>query len=137
MGLRQEYQGWRQRRRLAITCRAAVELMTDYLEGALSGKERDRRAVEALKEVGLEPIAIFDDEGGHRFLGMPVRPIAEHADVPYDVIVVATLEVSGQRLANLMRDGVPPEKVFPLRRTSAQPSLPAVATRSVAGADRR
>ena len=42
MGLRQEYRGWRQRRRLAMTCRAAVELMTDYLEGALTGKERER-----------------------------------------------------------------------------------------------
>lgn len=42
MGLRAEYQGWRQRRRLAITCRAAVELMNDYLEGALAGKERER-----------------------------------------------------------------------------------------------
>jgi predicted anti-sigma-YlaC factor YlaD len=42
MGLRAEYRGWRQRRRLAITCRAAVELMTDYLEGELTGKERDR-----------------------------------------------------------------------------------------------
>jgi hypothetical protein len=90
----------------------------------------------SLKEVGLEPIAIFDDEGGHRFLGMPVRPIAEHVDVAYDVIVVATLEVSGQRLANLMRDGVPPEKLFPLRRTAA-PTLTAVPARSVAGADRR
>jgi anti-sigma factor RsiW len=42
MGLRAEYRGWRQRRRLAITCRAAVELMTDYLEGALTPKERQR-----------------------------------------------------------------------------------------------
>ena len=37
-----EYRGWRQRRRLAITCQAAVELMTDYLEGALSEIERRR-----------------------------------------------------------------------------------------------
>ena len=42
MGLRGEYRGWRQRRRLAITCRAAVELMTDYLEGALTARERAR-----------------------------------------------------------------------------------------------
>jgi predicted anti-sigma-YlaC factor YlaD len=42
MGLGAEYRGWRQRRRLAMTCRAAVELMTDYLEGALTGKERER-----------------------------------------------------------------------------------------------
>jgi predicted anti-sigma-YlaC factor YlaD len=42
MGLRAEYRGWRQRRRLAMTCRAAVELMADYLEGGLTGKERER-----------------------------------------------------------------------------------------------
>jgi hypothetical protein len=29
-----------------------------------------------LKESGLEPVAIFDQHGGHEFLGMPVRPIA-------------------------------------------------------------
>ena len=36
---------WRQRRlrrRLAITCQQAVELMTDYLEGALPDDERRR-----------------------------------------------------------------------------------------------
>jgi len=49
----------------------------------------------SLKEFGLEPIAIFDEASGARFLGMPVRPIAEHADVPY---------------------GVPKAKLFPLRR---------------------
>ena len=42
MDLIAEYRGWRQRRRLAITCQAAVELMTDYLEGALTPKERER-----------------------------------------------------------------------------------------------
>ena len=68
---------------------------------------------------------------------MPVRPIAEHVDVAYDVIVVATLEVSGQRLANLLRDGVPSEKLFPLRRGSVPPTLTTVAARSVSGADRR
>jgi DNA-binding MarR family transcriptional regulator len=91
----------------------------------------------SLKEVGLEPIAIFGDEDGQRFLGMPVRPIAEHAEVPYDLMVVATLEVSGQRLANLIRDGVPREKLFPLRRGTLAPESPGVAMRSVAGADRR
>jgi len=42
VGLIDEYKGWRQRRRLAITCQAAVELMTDYLEGALAPKDRQR-----------------------------------------------------------------------------------------------
>jgi predicted anti-sigma-YlaC factor YlaD len=30
------------RRRRAIVCRQAVELVTDYLEGALSGRDRER-----------------------------------------------------------------------------------------------
>src|SRR4051812_715560 len=38
VGLVDDYKGWRQRRRLAITCQAAVELMTDYLEDALTPK---------------------------------------------------------------------------------------------------
>jgi hypothetical protein len=81
----------------------------------------------SLREFRLEPIAIFDDEGGHDFLGIPVRPIAEHPEVPYDLMVVATLDVSGQQWANLVRDGVPPEKLFPLRR------VPAAVLRAAAG----
>ena len=77
--------------------------------------------------------AIFDDEGGHRFLGMPVRPIGDNVDVPYDLIVVATLEISGERMANLMRDGVPPEKLFPLRRSA----IPPPTVRSIAAGERR
>src|SRR6476660_8315240 len=46
----------------------------------------------SLKEFGLEPVAIFDDDNGLEFLGMPVRPIAEHHDVAYDLMIVATLE---------------------------------------------
>jgi DNA-binding Lrp family transcriptional regulator len=70
----------------------------------------------SLKEFGLEPMAIFDVEAGHEFLGMPVRPISEHVDVPYDLMIVATLESSGQQMASLIRDGVPREKLFPLRQ---------------------
>jgi DNA-binding Lrp family transcriptional regulator len=70
----------------------------------------------SLKEFRLEPIAIFDEESGDDFLGMPVRPIAEHADVPYDLIVVATLESSGRQWASLVKDGIPPDKLFPLRQ---------------------
>jgi DNA-binding Lrp family transcriptional regulator len=73
----------------------------------------------SLKEFGLEPIAIFDVEGGHDFLGMPVRPISEHAEVLYDLMIVATLESSGQQMASLIRDGVPKEKLFPLRQQAA------------------
>ena len=70
----------------------------------------------SLREFGLEPLAIFDVEGGHDFLGMPVRPIAEHPQVPFDLIIVATLDGSGQQLESLVKDGVPREKLFSLRQ---------------------
>jgi DNA-binding MarR family transcriptional regulator len=70
----------------------------------------------SLKEFRLEPIAIFDENGGREFLGMPVRPISEHRDVPFDLMVVATLDGSGQQWASLVRDGIPPVKLFALRQ---------------------
>src|SRR6185436_2468609 len=70
----------------------------------------------SLKECGLEPVAIFDVDGGHEFLGMPVRPIHEHVEVTYDLMIVATLERSGQQLAVLVTGGVPLDKLFPLRQ---------------------
>jgi DNA-binding Lrp family transcriptional regulator len=83
----------------------------------------------SLKEFRLEPIAIFDEEGGDDFLGMPVRPIADHDKVPYDLIVVATLDSSGQQWAQLINDGIPAAKLFPLRQTpGADRRIPSPAT---------
>jgi len=70
----------------------------------------------SLREFGLEPVAIFDDDNGRVFLGMPVRPIAEHTQVAFDLMIVATLDRSGGRVAALIRSGVPKEKLFPLRQ---------------------
>jgi ribosomal protein S25 len=70
----------------------------------------------SLKESGLEPVAIFDREGGRVFLGMPVRPIAEHASVEFDLIIVATLDRVGQSSADLIAAGVPPGALFCLRK---------------------
>jgi DNA-binding Lrp family transcriptional regulator len=82
----------------------------------------------ALREFGLEPLAIFDIEGGHEFLGIPVRPIREHGQVAYDLMIVATLESSGQQVAGLIRDGVPREKLFPLRQEGLLRRKPAQET---------
>ena len=84
----------------------------------------------ALKEFGMEPVAIFDLDGGQEFLGMPVLPIAQHAEVRYDLMIVATLESSGQPLARLIRDGVPKEKLFPLRQEAVTRRKPAELARS-------
>jgi ribosomal protein S25 len=70
----------------------------------------------SLKESGMEPVAIFDQDGGREFLGMPVRPIADHASIEYDLMIVATLDRSGQHFADLQNVGVPREKQFPLRK---------------------
>ena len=73
----------------------------------------------SLKEFGLEPLAIFDHEPGD-FLGMPVRPIAEHTQVPYDLIVVASLDPSDEPVKELLRFGVAAEKLLPLRQPVAR-----------------
>ena len=70
----------------------------------------------SLKESGMEPVAIFDQNGGHDFLGMPVLPIAGHGSVEYDLMIVATLDRSGQAAIDLQQVGVPRDKQFPLRK---------------------
>ena len=92
-------------------CAAAGSAVAIYGRG-----EAAELAYLSLKESGLDPVAIFDAEGGHDFLGMPVRPIAEHASVEFDLIIVASLDKGGPHETNLLREGVPREKLFPLRR---------------------
>jgi hypothetical protein len=81
----------------------------------------------SLKESGLEPAAIFDFERGQRFLGMPVLPIADHATVRYDLLIIASLDRDGRLIDDLVRVGVPREKLFPLRREPGGPRRSAVA----------
>jgi DNA-binding Lrp family transcriptional regulator len=79
----------------------------------------------SLKEFGLEPVAIFDIDRNGTFLGMPVRPISEHDQVEYDLMIVASLDRSGERLAAVMAGGVPVEKLFPLRQEKPPRRRPA------------
>lgn len=93
-------------------CAAADRRVAIYGRG-----EAAELAYLSLKEFGLEPVAIFDSVKGHAFfLGMPVRPIAEHREIGFDLLIIATLEHSGDHVAALVRDGIPADKLFPLRR---------------------
>ena len=92
-------------------CAAADRRVAIYGRG-----EAAELAYLSLREAGLEPVAIFDETNGHEFLGMPVRPVAEHEQVTYDLMIVATLERSGTQLASLIRLGIPRDKLFPLRQ---------------------
>jgi DNA-binding MarR family transcriptional regulator len=79
----------------------------------------------SLKETGLDPVAVLDADGGREFLGMPVLPLAQHAaTIDCDLIIVATLDRSGQLLQALSDAGVPKDKLFPLRKETAPPPAP-------------
>ena len=92
-------------------CAAAGSAVAIYGRG-----EAAELAYLSLKESGLDPVAVFDAEGGDYFLGMPVRPIAEHVAVDYDLMIVASLDKGGQQVADVLREGVARDKIFPLRR---------------------
>jgi DNA-binding Lrp family transcriptional regulator len=106
-------------------CAAADRRVAIYGRG-----EAAELAYLSLKEFGLEPVAIFDGEGGKNFLGMPVRPLREHVDVSYDLMIVASLERSDRPQLALAAEGVAQEKLFPLRQE------PGSARRAADGAKR-
>ena len=68
-----------------------------------------------LRDLGLELVAVFDLEGGRRFLGLPVQSIATHPNVAYDVLIVAVLERPAGTSKLLQQHGVPDDKVLMLR----------------------
>lgn len=116
-------------------------LRTALQECAASGKrvaiygrgEAAELAYLSLKESGLEPVAVFDKDNGQDFLGIHVRPIAEHPQVEFDLVIVATLDRSGQQAADLLAAGVPREKLFPLRQEPASKKGKTASTRARQG----
>ena len=71
-----------------------------------------------LKELGIEPVAVFDGDVGGEFLGMRVRNVSGHAEVAYDLLVVATLANSEPLVATLRRHGIARERIVLLREVS-------------------
>jgi DNA-binding MarR family transcriptional regulator len=74
-----------------------------------------------LKEMGLDLVAVFDEQAG-RFLGLPVHPIGNHDADAYDVLIVAVLERPGAARKRLLSAGVPHRKLFMLE--VAAPPVP-------------
>jgi hypothetical protein len=68
-----------------------------------------------LKETGLDPVAVFDAQTGARFLGLPVRTIAEHGTVGFDLMIVAVVDRPAAVRRRLVAAGVPPEKMLMLQ----------------------
>ena len=111
-------------------CAAADRRVAIYGRG-----EAAELAYLSLREFGLEPVAVFDEDNGSVFLGMPVRPIAEHDQVAYDLMIVATLERSGNQFAVLSQCGVPSEKLVPLRNDGAPKRAPSDLVKSGNGSN--
>jgi hypothetical protein len=74
-----------------------------------------------LRELGIEPIAVFDAKGGGQFLGLAVRSIVDHERVDYDTLIVGTLDSGKKTAQQLLRHRVPTEKLLLLRPDVAVP----------------
>jgi hypothetical protein len=68
-----------------------------------------------LRELGVEPVGVFDREAGGAFLGQPVRDRRELAAEAVDGIVLASFERPDALMAELEALGVSREKFVPLR----------------------
>lgn len=66
----------------------------------------------SLTELGLELVAVFDEQADRPVLGQPVRPIAAHADVEYDLLLIAILDRPEQVADRLARLGIPRERLI-------------------------
>jgi len=75
-----------------------------------------------VRDMGLELTAVFTQDGDARFLGLPVRAIAEQASVDYDVLIVAVLERPAGTVRLLRQSGVPDQKILMLQPTAPQAS---------------
>jgi DNA-binding MarR family transcriptional regulator len=83
---------------------------------ALYGRgEAAELAYLTLREIGLEPVAVFAPEPGGTFLGIPVRDV--HALVPEDIdmMVVATFDKPKLHVPALVALGIPESKLLMLQ----------------------
>jgi DNA-binding MarR family transcriptional regulator len=91
----------------------------DTLIAIYGAGEAAELAYLCLRELGLEPIAVFSDEGGGTFFGVPVQSIAKCGTVRFDALIVATLDNPTPVLMSLDRLGVTRDKLVPLRQAAA------------------
>lgn len=76
----------------------------------------------SLKEVGIEPAAVFAQQRGGHFLGIPVWALDDHRQVAFELLIVATLDSPDPLVASLAALGIPRERLLTLiPPTSAAP----------------
>jgi DNA-binding MarR family transcriptional regulator len=70
----------------------------------------------SIAELGLELVGVFDADEQEAFLGRQVRPIALHHEVPFDLLLIASLERSTSLLDHLIALGISRERLVTLRQ---------------------
>ena len=81
-----------------------------------------------LKEIGVEPRAVFAAAPDARFLDFKVQPMDGLAADDFDAIIVATFDRPDQDVAALERRGIPRSKLVTLRAPAAAPTRLAART---------
>jgi DNA-binding MarR family transcriptional regulator len=75
-----------------------------------------------VRDMGLELVAVFGPPDQREFLNLPVSAIANHADVAYDVLIVAVLDRPAGTAKLLRQAGVTSDKMVMLRPDAASPA---------------
>jgi DNA-binding MarR family transcriptional regulator len=70
----------------------------------------------SIAELGLELVAVFGGDRPGMFLGRPIRNIADHEQVDFDLIVIATLERPEPIVEHLASLGIGRERFVTLRQ---------------------
>ena len=73
-----------------------------------------------VRQMGLEPVAVFDSEATGSFLGHDVQAVAGHRQVSYDVLIVTILERPAATRKRLLAAGVPSDRILMLYRQPLQ-----------------
>ena len=77
----------------------------------------------SLKELSLEPAAIFDDSEG-TFLGMTVRDVRDHASVPFDLLIVGSFDLNHNVVDRLVGFGIAEDRLVMLRASPRPQNRP-------------
>jgi DNA-binding MarR family transcriptional regulator len=70
----------------------------------------------SITELGLELVAVFDGSVAGRFLGQVVRPIEQHPEVAFDLLLIASLERAEPMVEQFVKLGIERERLVTLRQ---------------------
>ncbi|MEW6319664.1 MAG: winged helix-turn-helix transcriptional regulator [Acidobacteriota bacterium] len=109
--------------------RDARRRVRQQLQGRVDGRrvaiygtgEAAELAYILLREIGVEPVAIFDDEPGATFLGYRVGGAEAVWTLNYDLLIVAVLDRPARTRKRLERIGVPASRILLLRECPDSP----------------